>query len=246
VAEVETALAAGRLPILTGGTGLYLHAFEHGLSTVPPVPAGIRAAARAELTDLGRQAFHARLAERDPVMGARLAPGDSQRLLRAWEVLAATGRSLADWQAAPAAPAPYRLAKLCLLPPRRAVYAACDARLAAMVAPAEGEAPAEGRGDAIEEVAALLALQLDPALPAMKAVGVPEFAACLAGETSLEAALARAQQTTRRYAKRQMTWLRHQFIGNDPTVLVIETQYSESLRQDFFAKIRQKLLTAPG
>jgi len=240
VAEVETALAAGRLPILTGGTGLYLHAFEHGLSTVPSVPAGIRAAARAELADLGRQAFHARLAARDPVMGARLAPGDSQRLLRAWEVLTATGRSLADWQAAPAAPAPYRLAKLCLLPPRRAVYAACDARLAAMVAPAEGE---EG---AIEEVAALLALQLDPALPALKAVGVPEFAACLAGETSLEAALARAQQATRRYAKRQMTWLRHQFIGNDPTVLVMETQYSESLRRDFFAKIRQKLLTAPG
>jgi tRNA dimethylallyltransferase len=240
VAEVETALAAGRLPILTGGTGLYLHAFEHGLSAVPPVPAGIRAAARAELADLGRQAFHARLAERDPVMGARLAPGDSQRLLRAWEVLAATGRSLADWQAAPAAPAPYRLAKLCLLPPRRAVYAACDARLAAMVAPAEGE------GGAIEEVAALLALQLDPALPAMKAVGVPEFSAYLAGQTSLEAALARAQQATRRYAKRQMTWLRHQFIGNDPTVLIMETQYSESLRQDFFAKIRQKLLTAPG
>ena len=240
VAEVETALAAGRLPILTGGTGLYLHAFAHGLSAVPPVPAAIRAAARAELADLGRQAFHARLAERDPVMGARLAPGDSQRLLRAWEVLAATSRSLADWQAAPAAPAPYRMAKLCLLPPRRAVYAACDARLAAMVASAEGE------GSALQEVAALLALQLDPALPAMKAVGVPEFAVHLAGETSLEAALARAQQATRRYAKRQMTWLRHQFIGKDPTVLVMETQYSESLREDFFAKIRQKLLTAPG
>ena len=235
VAEVEMALAAGRLPILTGGTGLYLRAFEQGLSAVPEVPAGIRAAARAALADLGREAFHARLAERDPAMGARLAPGDSQRLLRAWEVLAATGRSLADWQAAPGAPPPYRLAKLCLLPPRRGVYDACDARLGAMLA--------QG---AIEEVAALLALKLDPALPAMKAVGVPEFGAYLAGEASLEAALARAQQATRRYAKRQMTWLRHQFIGNDPNVLVVETQYSESLRQDFFAKIRQNLLTDPG
>src|SRR3546814_14144639 len=89
---------------------------------------------------------------------------------------------------------------------------------------------------AVEEVAALLALKLDPALPAMKAVGVPEFAAYLAGEASLEQALARAQQATRRYAKRQMTWLRHQFIGNAQAVLIMETQYSESKQQDFFEK----------
>jgi len=234
LAEVEAAIAAGRLPILVGGTGLYLRAFAQGLSAVPEVPAPLRAAARAELTEMGNAAFHARLAGRDPVMGARLQPSDSQRLLRAWEVLTATGRSLADWQAAPGEAAPYRLARLCLLPPRPAVYAACDARLEAMVA--------QG---AVEEVAALLALRLDAALPVMKAVGVPEFAAYLAGEASLEAALARAQQATRRYAKRQMTWLRHQFIGNDPTVLVIEAQYSESLRDDFFAKIRRNLLTDP-
>jgi tRNA dimethylallyltransferase len=92
-------------------------------------------------------------------------------------------------------------------------------------------------------VAALLALKLDPALPVMKAVGVPEFAEFLAGRTSREAALARAQQATRRYAKRQLTWLRHQYVGNDSTVLVIRTQYSESLKADFFAKIRQNLLT---
>lgn len=232
VAEVETALGEGRLPVLVGGTGLYLRALERGLSPVPPVPPAVRVAARAELSALGKAAFHARLAARDPVMGARLSPGDSQRLLRAWEVLEATGRSLADWQAQPGTPAPWHLAKLCLLPPRRALYAACDARLAAMVA--------EG---ALEEVAGLLALKLDPALPAMKAVGVAEFASHLAGEASLAAALARAQQATRRYAKRQATWLRHQFIGNDPTVLVMETQYSESLRLDFFAKIRQNLLT---
>ncbi len=102
-----------------------------------------------------------------------------------------------------------------------------------------------GQG-ALEEVEALLALGLDPALPVMKAVGVPEFAAYLAGELSLEAALAQAQQATRRYAKRQMTWLRHQFLGNDPTVNVMETQYSESRRLETFAKIRQNLLTDPG
>ncbi len=232
LAEIETTLDAGRLPILVGGTGLYLKTLVEGLSAIPDIPEAVRATARGELDSLGKAAFHARLAARDPVMGARLKPRDSQRLLRAWEVLAATGRSLADWQAAPGAPAPYRFAKLCLLPPREAVYAACDARLEAMA----------GQG-VVEEVAALLALKLDPALPVMKAVGVPEFAAYLAGECSLEAALARAQQATRRYAKRQMTWLRHQFLGNDPTICVIEAQYSESLKVEIFSKIRQNLLT---
>jgi tRNA dimethylallyltransferase len=236
VAEVEAALAAGRLPILVGGTGLYLKVFEEGLNDIPEIPDALRATARAELKAMGREAFHARLAARDPVMGGRLRPGDSQRVLRAWEVLLATGRSLADWQATPATPAPYRFAKLCLLPPRQALYTACDRRLAAMVG-------AAGDGGALAEVAALMALRLDPALPAMKAVGVPELAAHLAGEASLEEALARAQLATRRYVKRQVTWLKHQFIGNDPTVLFIETQYSESQRDDFFAKIRQNLLT---
>ena len=232
VAEVEAAMAAGRLPILVGGTGLYLKAFAEGLSAMPEVPAAVRETARSELAALGNAKFHVRLAERDPAMAARLAPGDSQRLLRAWEVLTATGRSLAEWQAAPLAPPPYRFARLCLLPPREALYASCDARLEAMLA--------EG---VVEEVAALLALKLDPALPVMKAVGVPEFAAYLAGEIDLETALSRAQQATRRYAKRQMTWLRHQFVGNDPTVCVIETQYSESRSAEIFAKIRQNLLT---
>jgi tRNA dimethylallyltransferase len=196
------------------------------------VPAALREAARRDLAVMGAAAFHARLAEADPVMAGRLAEGDSQRLLRAWEVLQATGRSLAEWQAAPTAPAPYRCRKLCLLPPREAIYAACDARLEAML-----------EQGLLDEVAALLALKLDPALPVMKAVGVPEFAEFLAGRTSREAALARAQQATRRYAKRQLTWLRHQYVGNDSTVLVIRTQYSESLKADFFAKIRQNLLT---
>ncbi len=237
VAEVEAALAAGRLPILTGGTGLYLKAFAEGLNEIPEIPAAVRAAARAELAEMGKAAFHARLAERDPEMGRRLQPGDSQRLLRAWEVLTATGRSLAAWQAQPTEPAPYRFARLCLLPPRPDLYATCDARLEAMVA------PKSAGGGALEEVEALLALGLAPELPVMKAVGVPEFAAYLAGEASLEDALAQAQQATRRYAKRQMTWLRHQFLGNDPTVNVIETQYSESQMQEIFAKIRQNLLT---
>src|SRR3546814_15502220 len=138
----------------------------------------------------GAAAFHARLAEHDPLMAARLAPGDRQRLLRAWEVFTATGRSLADWQAAPGTPSPYRLAKLCLLPPRPLVYAACDTRLETMLA--------QG---AVEEVAALVALKLDPALPALKAVCVPVFAASLPGQASLEQALARPPQAPPPYPK---------------------------------------------
>ncbi len=232
--EVAAALAAGRLPILVGGTGLYLQGFEQGLNEVPEIPEDIRRAARAELAEGGAAALHAKLAERDPVMAARLSPNDGQRLARAWEVLAATGRSLAEWQAEKAEPAPFRFIKLCLLPPRELLYAGCDARLAAMLE----------RG-ALAEVESLLALKLDPGLPVMKALGVPELAAYLAGTENLESALARAQQATRRYAKRQMTWLRHQFLGNDSTITVIEAQYSESLLPEILAKIRQILLTKP-
>jgi len=233
--EVNEALAGGRLPILTGGTGLYLRGFEQGLNAVPEVPAEVRAAARAELAQAGPAALHEKLVVRDPVMAARLAPNDGQRLARAWEVLTATGRSLADWQAERAVPAPFRFVKLCLLPPRDLLYAGCDRRLAAML-----------NNGALTEVENLLALGLDPGLPVMKALGVPEFAAHLAGESDLESALAQAQQATRRYAKRQMTWLRHQYVGNDPNVMVIEAQYSESLMPEIFSKIRQILLTKPG
>lgn len=230
--ECETALAAGRLPILAGGTGLYLQALEEGLSAVPEIPADIRAAVRAELAETGAAALHARLAERDPVMAARLSPTDGQRLARAWEVLEATGRSLADWQNEAGEPAPYRFIKLCLLPPREQLYADCDRRLAAMV-----------EAGALEEVEALLARDFDPGLPVMKSLGVPEFAAHLRGETSLEAALSQAQQATRRYAKRQMTWLRHRYLGNDLNAIAIQTQFPESLTQEIFAKVRQMLLT---
>ena len=233
--EVREALAQGRLPVLTGGTGLYLRSFEAGLSAVPEIPAEVRAAARTTLAEIGPAALHARLAAGDPQMAARLSPGDSQRVVRAWEVLQATGRSLAHWQAAGGEPAPFRFVKLCLMPPRATLYAACNRRLEAMLE--------EG---ALEEVERLLDLGLDPGLPIMKAVGVPEFAGFLRGSASLDDALGRAQQATRRYAKRQTTWLRHQFLGNDQTTMVIETQYSESLMPSLFSKIRQILLTDPG
>ncbi len=228
-AEMLGAWAAGRLPIVVGGTGLYIRTLMRGISPVPAIPAAIRDEARARLSRLGNAAFHAELAARDPTMAARLDPGNSQRLVRAWEVIVATGRSLADWQADPMEGAvPARWHSIALLPPRDWLYANCESRFQRMV-----------EHGALDEVRALLDLDLDPALPAMKALGVPELASFLRGERSLEAAIAAANQATRNYAKRQMTWLRHQLDASE----VVYAQFSESHRAEIFANIRQFLLT---
>lgn len=191
----------GRPVVVVGGTGLYFRALTQGLAEIPEVPADVRAEAAADFERMGEAAFRTRLAEVDPAAAARIAPGDRQRLCRAWEVFAATGQALSDLQRT-GAPAIADWSAVALEPPRPALYARCDARLHAMV-----------REGALEEVRALIARNLDPALPAMKAVGVREFAAHLHGEISLEAAVEAAQQETRRYAKRQITWMRGQMAG---------------------------------
>jgi len=199
--------ARGRDAVVVGGTGLYFSALTRGLAEIPPIAADVRRAAAAEHEALGEDAFRARLARVDPAAADRIAPGDRQRLTRAWEVFTATGRSLTDHQANAfgALPAGSWRA-VALEPPRAALYARCDARLEAMVA-----------NGALEEVAALIARDLDPALPAMKAVGVRELASHLRGETDLPATVAAAQQETRRYAKRQLTWMRGQ-MGDWPRI----------------------------
>ena len=133
LAEIDAAHADGRRAIVVGGSGLYLRALMSGIAPVPPIPQAVRDAARARHVELGAMAFHAALAGRDPVMAARLAPGDRQRTIRAWEVIEATGRSLADWQAETAAAVPFVFDVVLLLPPRAALYAACDSRFAAML-----------------------------------------------------------------------------------------------------------------
>ena len=195
--------ARSRPAIVVGGTGLYFRALTEGLAEIPPVHAEAREAAQADHDRMGETDFRARLGAVDPLAAARIAPGDRQRLVRAWAVFAATGTSLADWQArgAPAIAADGWRA-VALEPPRDALYARCDARLAAML-------PA----GVLDEVAALAARDLDSSLPLMKAVGLREFAAHLRGETSLAEALAAAQQQTRNYAKRQTTWMRGQMAG---------------------------------
>jgi tRNA dimethylallyltransferase len=203
VSVLEEINERGRPAILVGGTGLYFKALTDGLADIPTVPAAVRQAVADRYDTMGEAGFRAELAGRDPAAAARIEAGDRQRLLRAAEVWDATGKALSDWQADTRpvlAPGAWRA--VVMEPPREALYARCDARMEGMVA--------EG---ALDEVATLMARGLDPMLPAMKAVGVRELASHLAGERSLAEAIALAQQETRRYAKRQLTWLRNQTPG---------------------------------
>ena len=231
LAEIAAAHRAGRLPIVVGGTGLYLRALQHGLAEVPPIPAAVLAEAAALFAAEGGAAFRERLRVLDPEGAQRLPPGDRQRLVRAFAVVRATGMPLAEWQGRGGGGAPYRFLALLLMPPRRALYAACDTRLQAMIA-----------AGALDEVAALAARGLAPDPPAMKALGVPDLLRHLRGEIALEAALALAQQATRRYAKRQTTWFRHQMNPD----LVVEEQFSESLLHRSRHFIDGFLLTRPA
>lgn len=197
---IDDILARGCHAVVVGGTGLYFAALTKGLAEIPEIPAEHRARAAADFEALGEEAFRARLAEADPAAAARIAPGDRQRLCRAWEVFAATDVSLTDHQARAEGALPAgSWSAVALEPAREVLYARCDARLQAML-----------DHGALDEVRALMARRLDPSLPAMKAVGVRELAAHLAGHLDLPTALEAARQETRRYAKRQMTWMRGQ------------------------------------
>ena len=192
--------AAGRPALLVGGTGLYFTALTMGLADIPEIPPEVREAAGAAFDSDGEAAFRRRLAGVDAAAAARIEAGDRQRLTRAWAVAQHTGRALSDWTA-DTTPllAPGSWTGLVIEPDRAPLYADCDLRVAQMV-----------EAGALEEVRALVARGLDPALPAMKAVGVREFAAYLAGETTLEHAVEATRQATRNYAKRQLTWFRNQ------------------------------------
>jgi len=193
--------AQGAPAIFVGGTGLYFRALTQGFSQIPAVPGDVRARVRAEAEPLSSAALHAELAARDPATAARLRPSDRQRILRALEVLAATGRPLASFHGARGAPLlePGQWAGIFLAPDRQMLNAAIDRRFEAML-----------KAGALAEVAALARRGLDPALPVMRAHGVPHLIAHLAGGLSLEEATRRSILDTRRYAKRQLTWARHQ------------------------------------
>jgi len=205
LADAATALAraraGGQLPILVGGTGMYFKALTQGLSDIPSVPEAVRARVRAQAEGVAAPELHARLAARDPAMAARLRPSDPQRVLRALEVFEATGRSLADFQGARAKPLLdiAACAAVFLAPDAAILRQRIDARFEAMMATG-----------ALDEVRALAARGLDPALPVMRAHGAPGLMAYLRGECSLEDAIAKGQADTRQYSKRQRTFARHQ------------------------------------
>jgi tRNA dimethylallyltransferase len=207
--------AQGLRPIFTGGTGLYFSALTQGLAPIPDIHAQLRVEARQIFDALGPEKFHAELASRDPVMAARIAPKDAQRMVRAYEVFEATGVSLAEWQEVKGEPAVAEPALSFVLKPNREwLYHRIDTRFDAMV----------GQG-ALKEVEALAAMGLAPDLPALRALGVPQLSAHLRGEIALETAIEQAKTQSRRYAKRQTTWFRHQM----PEWPVIEDQESERL-----------------
>ncbi|MEO6433479.1 MAG: tRNA (adenosine(37)-N6)-dimethylallyltransferase MiaA [Sphingomicrobium sp.] len=196
-AEMAEVHARGHLPIVVGGTGLYIRTLLDGIAPVPPIDTAIRAEVRAADVADNR----ARLGELDPAAAARLNPADQTRIARALEVLLSTGRTLASWQEQCDGGIGDRVAlrPLVLLPPRGWLYARCDARFAAML-----------DDGAVAEVEALLARRLSPTEPMMRAIGVSEIAAMLSGAMNREQALAAGQQATRNYAKRQYTWFAHQ------------------------------------
>jgi len=195
--EIADLHVNGRLPILAGGTGLYLRTLLDGIAPVPPIDPNLRQKVREATVEENRR----QLQELDPHAAERLKPGDTTRIARALEVVLSTGRSLAQWQQERRGGIgdAVALRPLILLPPRDWLYARCDERFAEMF-----------ESGAIDEVEALLARGLNPNLPVVRAIGVREIAAYLSGDLSREEAIAAGQQATRRYAKRQYTWFARQ------------------------------------
>jgi tRNA dimethylallyltransferase len=194
----------GLLPIVTGGTGLYFRALTEGLSDIPPVPEAIRAAVRAATMDVPAEQLHQELRHRDPATAATLRPSDRQRIIRALEVFQATGKPLVSFhgEREGALLDPESCLKVFLAPERDVLYPRIDARFDAMISLG-----------ALAEVKALAGRKLDPALPAMRAHGVPWLIRALSGEMALPEAMERAKSDTRHYAKRQFTWFRNQGEG---------------------------------
>lgn len=206
LAEIAAAHSGGKLPIIVGGTGFYIKTLLDGISPIPDVPAEYRARALALQKELGNPAFHEELKKRDPATAANLDPFNTQRNVRAWEVLDATGQGLSAWQALPREkpPANLRFITLALLPPRDILYASCNSRFTHMLA-----------AGALDEAKAFQAEtdgRTDIALA--KALGYPELCAHINGTLSLTEAIEQAQANTRQYAKRQVTWFRHQMTAD--------------------------------
>ena len=230
LAAIAEAERGDCVPIVVGGTGLYFRALLGGIAEVPDIPVDIRAEVRERLDRVGSEALYANLIERDAEAAALIAPSDGQRVARALEVIEATDKSLRAWQRdAKEGPKLEPAARVVLWPDRAVLHQRIAQRFEAMI-----------EGGAINEVAALNALGLDPALPVMKALGVRELTAYLTGEVELKTAVEKAETATRRFAKRQMTWFRNQM--QDWTSVKIgpsaPTQQMERIFEEIFPFIR--------
>jgi tRNA dimethylallyltransferase len=218
IAEMQAAADAGKLPILTGGTGLYIKSLIEGFSPIPDVPAATRDAANELQARLGNPAFHAALEKRDPAMAARLHPNDTQRLIRAYEVFEATGRSLAEWQEEPPVTDPasdmFRYEVRIVTMPSEEIRARCDARFDRML-----------EMGALDEVRALDmeigAGRVAERAPVTNALGFTPLRAALHGELGMEQAVRLGKAETRQYVKRQDTWFRNQ-VQPHPRITSIE------------------------
>ena len=200
---VAEALEKNRIPMLVGGTGMYIQALAEGIHEVPPIPDEVRDACHA----MSQEERLAKLQEKDPEAAAKLKAGDTQRIFRALEVVEATGKTLAEWQKGEKTkPIPEADCQIfTLLPERETLYAKINARFETMM-----------HDGACEEVEALMHRNLPATLPIMRAHGVPELMAMLRSDMAREDAIAKSQQNTRNYAKRQLTWARNQFATAQP------------------------------
>lgn len=205
MAAIDRAVAAGQQPIVVGGTGLYLKALMQGLAVMPPIPPAVRQQGLTLLEGGGEPALRDALAAHDPLSAQQIRPRDFVRLLRAYEVVVASGRPIHAWHADPLPPSPYRFVVTKLLPDRAELYERINQRFAAMVA-----------AGAVDEVADYLQRYPDPPASALKVLGFGQLRDHLAGKLSLAQAIEAAATATRHYAKRQYTWLRHQMIEVSP------------------------------
>lgn len=207
--RIQEILESGKTPIIVGGSGLYINALVYGLSPIPDMPEDIRAAASAKQKELGNPAFHEALAERDPIIAERLDEYNTARLVRAWEVLEATGKSLSEWQEQPllGPPVDWEFDVTLVMPEREVLYDRCNKRFEWMI-----------KNGALEEVEAFNTRiekgDIKPNALLCNALGVKPLTAYLKGEFTKAEAIERAQGETRRYAKRQVTWFRHQVKEN--------------------------------
>ena len=200
--EIENIQNTGKLPIIVGGTGLYLKALTEGIAPIPKIPLSVRKSVREFYSEVGKAEFYTQFTKKDPITAARIQPNDAQRLMRAWEVMEATGKSISLWQEEKMQSPNLKFTMVVGTPLRETLYAACDKRIFNMIS-----------DGVLEEVKALMIRFQNEKfnnLPVFKAIAFKEFSSYLAGDTTLDIAIATAQQQTRRYAKRQMTWFRNQ------------------------------------